>query len=80
MSSVPSPRVRKPKPRERLNHLTMTISKLPICVGLRAQPRLQVGDAAAGSPGVTECTFSTCKPAVAALRLGDDAGAFAQAS
>src|SRR5271157_3036935 len=29
MSSVPSPRVRKPKPRARLNHLTMTISNAP---------------------------------------------------
>ena len=39
MSSVPSPRVRKPKPRARLNHLTTTISKPPTLVACARRAR-----------------------------------------
>ena len=77
MSSVPSPRVRKPKPRARLNHLTMTISKPPTvlaCARVRAggggaaHSRLRFGDR--DHP-------EHLKAALAPLRLGDDPRAFA---
>ena len=77
MSSVPSPRVRKPKPRDRLNHLTMTISKPPTlaaCARVRARRDLRGHRALAG---VTDRTPKHLQAAFAPLRLGDDARPFA---
>ena len=77
MSSVPSPRVRKPKPRARLNHLTMTISNAPTvlaCARVRAAP----GAVGHGRVGLGDRDHPEhLKPALAPLRLGDDARAFA---
>ena len=77
MSSVPSPRVRKPKPRARLNHLTMTISNAPTelaCARVRAGGRL----GGEGRVGLGDRNHPEhLQAALAPLRLGDDARAFA---
>ena len=78
MSSVPSPRVRKPKPRARLNHLTMTISNAPTELAcarvrgggkLRGRSRVGLGD---------RNHLEHLQAAFAPLGLGDDARAFAK--
>ena len=78
MSSVPSPRVRKPKPRARLNHLTMTISNAPTelaCARVRGgrqiRNRGRVGLGDRKHPEHLQAAF-------APLSLGDDARAFAK--
>ena len=76
MSSVPSPRVRKPKPRERLNHFTITISNPPTEVAWarvragtrrRSVVRFRLGNRE---------HLEHLKPALAPRRLGDDPCAF----
>ena len=77
MSSVPSPRVRKPKPRARLNHLTMTISNAPTEL---ACARVRAGGSwvGAGRVGLGDRDHPEhLQAAFAPLRLGDDARAFA---
>ena len=56
----------------------MTISKLPTCVGLRALPGLRVGNVGGGVAGRHRMDLQHLQPTIAALRLGDDARAFAQ--
>ena len=76
MSSVPSPRVRKPKPRERLNHLTMTISNAPTCAACaRVRAAGSCGGVRALARRHREHAEHLQAP-VAPLRFGDDARAF----
>ena len=77
ISSVPSPRVRKPKPRERLNHLTMTISNEPT-VAAWARARGAATERRRALPRRDRQYAENLQAALAALRLGDDAGAFVQ--
>ena len=76
MSSVPSPRVRKPKPRARLNHLTTTISKPPTVGRLRAQARRRQLRRLRAFARRDRQHAEDLHALVAPLRLGHDARAF----